>query len=196
MIIFTSWFKEVILLEWLLETKPHFTHIIVIFRSWLNKHHAIICKYIKCAIKGDCIPKTTQACKTLHTCRKKWKIIQCLFNNTVEEEETHLIGKGHSVCIITLPVMSSEVPSHLFITVLFIRLCFLLLFLFLLVLFLLLVFVRQDVIQPGQIVLREDKIQQLPYHHQTENLSEEQHNRMTSIATTFTLDALLCPKVS
>lgn len=68
----------------------------------------------------------------------------------------------------------TSVCSYLFIAVVvFIRFGFFLLFLFLLILLLLLVLVRQDIVEPGQVMLREDQVQHLPHDHQAQNLTED-----------------------
>lgn len=80
---------------------------------------------------------------------------------------------GESVCSQHLHVQHwSFAPvtvfSHLLVTLWLCRL--LLLFLFLIILLLLFLFVWQDVVQPGQVMLWEHQIQQLPHTHQTQNL--------------------------
>lgn len=105
-------------------------------------------------------------------------VIQCLFSNTVALKEK--ASKIKSLHTQTSQDFISILTSHtsdggcfyLFIAVV-VFLGFLLLFLLLLILLLLLVLVGQDVIQPGQIMLREDQVQSLPHDHQAQNLTEE-----------------------
>lgn len=89
-------------------------------------------------------------------------VIKCLLSNTVELKEKILkiksqhTHKQHKIFSVFMSVSASHtsVGSYLFITVVvFICFDFLLLFLFLLILLLLLVLFRQDVVQPGQVML-------------------------------------------
>lgn len=75
-------------------------------------------------------------------------------------------------------VWQEVISPHLLVALWLRRL--LLFYLLLLILLLLLVFVRQDVVQPGQVVLGEHQIQQLPYDHQTQNLKHSGNTVNTS----------------